>query len=211
MTANTIRTTTDKRGAQRTATIFRPVLITDDDFAGFCLVRNLSPTGLMGDVYTSFAIGADVSIQFAARLHFDGQVRWCDSGRIGVNFKEEICVADVLATMAAPTIDGKLNRAPRVDMAIDGQLIVKGLALPMTLRDISQKGAKVRASYLATGDEVEICLPNMARRKARVRWTQHDLAGLTFLTPVPFAQLAEWVISIKMPAQDIGIQDSAVA
>lgn len=211
MTSNGVHEVAEKRGEGRTATIFRPVLITDDDFAGFCLVRNLSPSGLMGDVYTSFSIGASVAIQFAPRLHFSGHVRWCDAGRIGVHFDNEICVAEVLAKMAAPTLDGMLNRAPRVDMTIDGQLILKGAALPMSLRDIAQKGAKVRASYLATGDEVEVCLPGMARRKAVVRWTQGDVAGLVFMTPVPFAQLAEWVISIKMPAHASVRGTSAVA
>lgn len=211
MTMKGFHEVAEKRGEGRTATIFRPVLITDDDFAGFCLVRNLSPSGLMGDVYTSFSVGAAVSIQFTPRLDFGGQVRWCDSGRIGVYFDAEICVSDVLAKMAAPTIDGMLNRAPRVDMTIDGQLIVKDSALPMTLRDVSQKGAKVRASYLATGDEVGVCLPGMPRRKAIVRWTQGDLAGLVFLTPISFAQLAEWVISIKMPAHSLLPGVSAVA
>ena len=35
----------ERRSEERTATVFRPILIETDQFAGFCVLRNLSPSG----------------------------------------------------------------------------------------------------------------------------------------------------------------------
>src|SRR5205085_9377972 len=74
----------ERRSAERTATLFRPVLIEADGFAGFCLVRNLSLLGLMGDVYTNFADGQRITIHFGHSEVATGVLKWCKDGRIGV-------------------------------------------------------------------------------------------------------------------------------
>lgn len=129
---------------------------------------------------------------------------------MGVSFDRELCVADVWSKMAAPTIHGKLNRAPMVDMTIDGQLIVKGAALPMKLRN-NPKMAQRFARHTSRLSMECRCASAEWRRKAIVRRTQCDVAGLVSMTPIPFAQLEEWVISIKMPAIKSTQGDSAVA
>ncbi len=67
-------TDADRRSETRVTTIYRPALIEVEGFAGFCLVRNLSTTGMMARVYTSLAHSNPVQIQFGDALTVPGQV-----------------------------------------------------------------------------------------------------------------------------------------
>jgi hypothetical protein len=60
------------------------------------------------------------------------------------------------------------------------------------VQDISQRGVKVQASLLQPGDEVELQLDGLERRKAMVSWIQTGIAGLTFLRALSFEELARW-------------------
>jgi hypothetical protein len=66
------------------------------------------------------------------------------------------------------------------------------------LQDISQKGAKIRASFVRSGDEVTLCLAGLEPRKALVRWTRLGAAGLNFVRPFGFDELGEWVIAQQL-------------
>lgn len=184
----------ERRAGNRAATVFRPVLIETDEFAGFCLVRNLSPNGLMGVVYTQFAEGLPVSIQFNQDLVVPSMVMWSQDGRVGVRFDEAIDVSTVLVDLAKKTIEGKLARSPRVQVQCDGVLSIDDRSLSITVLDISQRGIKVRASFVRPGDEVLVRLRGLELRKAVVRWTQDGTVGMNFVRPLGFEELAEWVI-----------------
>ena len=194
-TENEARGLAENRSETRTATMFRPVLIEAEQFAGFCLVRNLSPHGMMGHVYTDFAEETPVTLQFGPNLIVAGRIIWCRDGRTGVEFDEKIHVAEVLAEMGSEVFEGKINRAPRLEMRCAGELHIADRQLEFQLLDISQRGMKVRASFIQLGDEVEAQLDGLRRRKAVVRWMQNGIAGLNFISPIPFEELAYWVIS----------------
>jgi hypothetical protein len=183
----------ERRTDARTATVFRPVLIETDQFAGFCLVRNLSPHGMRGRVYTSFAQGLPITVQFSPEVVIEGSLIWCKDEHIGVEFDGTIDVEQVLSVLARPLAEGKINRAPRLELQCSGELIIGGRALAIELQDISQRGIKVAASFIESGDEVQVRLAGL-ERKAIVRWTQGGTAGLNFIRPLGFEELAHWVI-----------------
>lgn len=184
----------EQREEARTATVFRPVLIEMEDFAGFCLVRNISSTGLMGEVYTSFASDTPALLHFEPNTAISGTVKWSKDGRVGIEFDDPIDVAGILSAVAADTFDGKVNRAPRLAIQFVGEILVEGRAIPIEVHNISQKGLRVSARFLEPGEEVEVRLDGMRSRKATVRWAQLGMAGLNFITPIPFVELAQWVI-----------------
>lgn len=188
----------DQRIEGRTSTLFRPVLIETDAFAGFCLVRNISPSGLMGEVYTSLTPDTPALLSFEPNRTIHGCIKWCRDGRIGIEFDKAIDVAEILAAVGAGTFDGKINRAPRLAIQIAGEVIVDQRAIPIEIQNISQRGLRVRATYLQPGEEVEIRITGMRNRKAIVRWTQQDSAGLNFITPLPFVDLAKWIIETHL-------------
>ncbi|MFC0588941.1 PilZ domain-containing protein [Novosphingobium aquiterrae] len=184
----------ERRADGRAATVFRPVLIETEEFAGFCLVRNISPNGLMGVVYTQFAEGLPVTIQFNQDLIVKSKIIWSSDGRVGVQFDVPINVAAVLDSLAKRKIEGKINRAPRVQVHCNGAFLIGDRTLSISLLDISQRGLKVLASFVRPGDEVLVKLDGLESRKAAVRWVQEGTVGMNFLRPLGFEELAEWVI-----------------
>lgn len=197
----------DRRTADRTATVFRPVLIETEGFAGFCLLRNLSPNGMKGKVYTRFAEDMPVTVRFGQDIAVTGTIVWSLDGQVGVRFDGVLDVPFVLSSLAKREEGGKINRAPRLPIDCHAKLSVKDRTMPVEMIDISQKGTKVKASFVRPGDEVVIKMEGLDPRKAQVRWTQFDMAGLNFLTPLSFEKLAQWVIWMQSTAADNGNRD----
>lgn len=187
-------TADERRAGNRTTAVYRPVLIEMEEFAGFCLIRNLSPGGLMGVVYAQFAAGQPITVQFHPDHVVTGMIAWAKEQRIGVRFDEEIDVARVLRTLGSQSSDGRLNRAPRLQIHCEGELVAEQRTLPITLQDISQRGIKAAVPLVQPGDEFVVRLEGLEPHKAVVRWTQNGTAGLNFIRPLGFEELAEWVI-----------------
>jgi hypothetical protein len=196
----------ERRSEGRTATVFRPVLIAAEEFAGFCLVRNLSPKGMMGRVYVQFAGGLPVFMQFTDTIVVAGVVAWSRDGHIGVRFDKPVDIDRILGELGRKSVGRKINRAPRLDIRCRGELVVDGGIHPIDVLNISQRGLGVKAfCFLAPDQEVQVRLNGLDPRKAIVRWTQFDMAGVNFIGPLGFAELAEWVVGLQIgrsgPAQ----------
>jgi len=189
-----VRSQPEQRSEDRSMTVFRPVLIETEGFAGFCLVRNISSNGIMGHVYTAFEEGAKITLEFGSNLRVSGQVKWCRDGFIGVQFDESVFVSDVLNSMSSTISRGRVARPPRLEIHCEGELLAEGRAQRFELRDISQKGMKIAANFLRPDEEVLVMLNGLQRRKAVVRWVKGGEAGLNFIIALPFEELAEWVI-----------------
>ena len=188
----------ERRSGDRAATVFRPVLIETDQFAGFCLVRNLSSSGMSGRVYTSFAEGLEITVQFNPDMIVHGSLIWCRDGHVGIQFDRSLNVELVLSDLARKLIEGKINRAPRLQIRCKGELVIGDRTLVIEVQDISQRGIKAAASFIRPGDEVQVRLEGL-ERKAIVRWTQDGTAGLNFYRPLAFNELAHWVIERQAP------------
>jgi len=185
----------DHRGQNRTTTIFRPVLIETEEFAGFCLVRNLSPNGLMGKVYTQFADDLAVTVYFNDEIFVSGKIVWSDNETIGLHFYETIDVSELLGKLATKVVGDKVNRAPRLPIQCNAALEIGRRMEIVEVLDISQRGIKVRVPFLAPDEEVLVWLEGLPPRKALVRWTQFGTVGINFIRPLGFDELAEWVIN----------------
>lgn len=184
----------NRRSEDRAATMFRPILIEIGCFAGFCLVRNLSSKGLKGRIYAGFAPGQRARVFFDGVEAISGTVVWSADGEIGVQFDQPIDVGAVLAELARPLPRGRANRAPRLPIDCAGDLDIGGRTLSIDVQDISQRGLKVRTSFVRPGDEVIVRLPELDAHRASVRWATPGSAGLVFMRPIAFEDLAAWVI-----------------
>ncbi len=186
--------TDDRRRDGRTTAVYRPVLLEAEGFTGFCLLRNLSPSGMMGVAYADFATGEVVSVQFMPGHVVSGKVAWSKEGKIGVQFDEEIDLAAALKNMGSTHVESQLNRAPRLPIQCDGEALLGDVRIKLEVKDISQRGIKAVIPTVRPGDEVTVMLPGMEPRKAVVRWSQLNVAGLNFIRPVGFEELARWAI-----------------
>jgi hypothetical protein len=193
-----LRSTADEPGGERRsegriATVFRPILIETEQFAGFCLLRNLSPNGMRGQVYTSFSEGLPITVQFGPDQIVQGTIIWCQDEHVGVQFDEPVNVEQVVSYLGRKLVEGKINRAPRLQIECEAELVLGDRTLAIDVQDISQRGIKAIASFIVPGDEVWVRLEGL-ERKAVVRWTQGRTAGLNFVVPLSFEELAHWVI-----------------
>ena len=185
---------TERRSSGRVATVFRPVLIDTEQLTSFCLVRNLSPFGLMGRVYTTLPHGTAISVRFHPALTAEGSVAWSKDGQLGIRFDQPIDVDGVLSDLVRKLPDGKVSRAPRLPIQCKAELGIADRTLVIELRDISQRGIKACASFVRPGDVVQVKIPGLEPRKAVVRWTRPELAGLHFVRPLSLDELAHWAI-----------------
>ncbi len=196
----------ERRSEERGATVFRPVLIETEDFAGFCLVRNLSPRGLRGKVYTTFAPPQPITVQFTCAELVRGTLVWCKDGHVGVSFAQPIDVPRVLADLSQNEIDGRISRSLRLPIQCTGEFVIEGRTHRADVQDISQRGLKVLSSYVRPGEELTVVLEGLEKRKAIVRWSQAGMAGLNFLRPLSFCELAQWVVERQMsPDREVDI------
>ncbi|WEK47536.1 MAG: PilZ domain-containing protein [Candidatus Andeanibacterium colombiense] len=184
----------DRRRDNRTTAVYRPVLLETEGFTGFCLLRNLSPSGMMGIAYASFAEGQPVSVQFMPGHVVTGTIIWSRDERVGVRFDEEIDLAGSLKNMGSTYVESGLNRAPRLQIDCEGEAVVDDARWTIRIQDISQRGIKTTLPMVRPGKEVTILLPGMEPRKAIVRWAQNDIVGLNFVRPIAFEELARWAI-----------------
>ncbi len=187
----------DRRRDNRTTAVYRPVLLETEGFQGFCLLRNLSTSGLMGIAYAQFAEGEAVSVQFMPGHVVSGTIVWSREGRIGVEFDEEIDLVASLKNMGSTFIENGLNRGPRLQIDCEGEAILGNARWKIRVQDISQKGIKTVLPSVRPGDELVIALPGLEPRKAIVRWSQNNIAGLNFVRPIAFEELARWVIDLQ--------------
>jgi hypothetical protein len=190
----------ERRSEERGATVFRPVLIETDGFVGFCLVRNLSPSGMRAKVYTSFCPNEQMALRFSSDLAVAGRLVWSDADHIGVKFDRPIDVTHVLSALGRREVDGRVNRALRLPLNAPGELVIDDRSVAVELQDISHKGVKVASAILfRPGEELLVRLEDMTPRKAIVRWSQAGSMGLNFVRPISFDDLARWVVQQQMP------------
>lgn len=197
----------ERRKDSRTTAVYRPVLLEAEGFTGFCLLRNLSSSGMMGVAYADFAEGEQVSVQFIPGHVVTGKVVWSQDGRVGVQFDEEIDLVGSLRNMGSTYFESQLNRAPRLQLNSVGHAVIGSTQWTITVHDISQRGVKATLPSARPGDEATIYLPGMEPRKAVVRWSQGDTVGLNFVRPIAFEELARWAIE----QQNGGVSDDRLA
>lgn len=86
----------DRRGSSRTVTLFRPGSIETSKFRSFCLIRNISPSGLMAATHAPLLRGEPATVRFSETGQVEGKVVWQRDDRTGIEFSEEVDVSSLL-------------------------------------------------------------------------------------------------------------------
>lgn len=192
----------DRRSSERAIALFRPAIIQIDELQTFCLVRNISATGLMATVYSKLKPDDRISFHFSETTHVAGQVVWSEGDRIGVQFDVAITVSDFLTALASQSPNNSNYRSPRLQVSCKGEFIVHSDMRDIDVLDISQRGLKARISNLKEGQEGVVALPGLEPRSAVVRWAREDQVGLYFIEPIGFSELGQWVIAQSAASAD---------
>lgn len=185
----------DRRASARSIALFRPGLIESSQYRSFCLVRNLSSTGLMATIHAPLEIGAFIRIILSEQAPLSGTVVWRQGVKTGVKFAQEIAVEDLLSGIGHAGSACARYRPPRLQVTADAQFIVQGRAEGLEIKDISQRGLKAKIHQAALGMQGTLVVSGLKPRLAAVRWFCEPMAGFYFIDPLSFDELGQWVLS----------------
>lgn len=196
--------TMERRSDDRSKiSVYRSAMLRWDGYEALCLIRNISPGGLMGKLHTSLPPDEPVTVEIRSGNRIAGRVAWSADGMVGVQFDEKI---DVLEVLHAPVHGdpGLTQRMPRLCIACPVSLVAEGMRVSVTLVDVSQGGVKVEADFLREGDEVVVGVHGLEGRRGIVRWAHDGRAGIAFLAAIPFDTLAKWALDRQAELAEAG-------
>ena len=159
----------------------------------FCLVRNISPSGVQVKLYSSVVRPGKVIVRVADENPFAGDLVWIDNENAGISFDSNLDPASLLRVQqkASPV---RRRSIPRVKAASYAALRICGRTVPAVLQDISSMGARLTTSRpLEVGAAASIRIPDLPELRAYVRWTECSNSGLAFERPIPIAVIGAWI------------------
>ena len=183
---------------RHTITVYRSAILRWRDREGLCLIRDISPGGMMCCCPVTLTRGEHVEVEMRSGHCIAGSVAWSDGDRIGLSFDERIDVADTLNARGHGN-ETFVQRMPRLRSACPVTLVTTQGSQAVALIDISQGGAKVEAPLLRPDEIVTLGIGGLEPHRGTVRWTREGRAGIAFLSPVPFDALARWAAERASP------------
>ena len=180
----------ERRFHVRGTAVMSPVLMESEEFAGYCLISDLSPDGMKATIHATFSRRQTIRVHFTSHETIDGRLVWSGCDQVAVQFDQTIDVAKVLSSF------GRLNARRGPDRHV--RLPVRCLAEVSAgkhfgiheVGDISQHGVKVLATLGKSGQKVAVQLDELEERDATVCWSRPGSAGLAFSEPLSFEELA---------------------
>ncbi len=183
----------DRRRQTRHLTILRVGTLIVDGRRELCLIRNISAGGLMAHVYSTLAIGRQLSVELKTNQRISGTVAWVDGSNVGISFEELADVEELLAAHSGLE-SGWRPRLPRVEVDRLATLRLGASTYGVSTRDISQGGVKVETDRpFEVGEEVVLTLDKFRPVHGVVRWYHEGLCGIAFNQVIPFHELMGWL------------------
>jgi hypothetical protein len=183
----------ERRKEARYTLILRVAILEQAGKSSFCLVKNISNTGVQLKIYSQPDIDVKTVLRIADEHALEGCIAWIKGDTAGVSFEEELD-APTLLRVQQKLRSNRRRAIPRLSIEAFALLRTGGRTFQATVRDLSSLGARVRtASAIAASDRVFVQLRDLPSIAAYVRWTDGDEAGLVFETPIPMQIIAQWV------------------
>jgi len=181
----------------RTLTLLLVGRISGERSDGLCRIRNISPGGLMAEVFAAFEVGETVHVELRNGQSLAGTVRWTRDGGLGIEFIERVeDIGQLLSeqrSTGAPTKGPKL-RAPRLPTDCSADIQVDGRHHLAAVANVSQCGACIATTMsLEPNQLLTLTIAGLPVVQAGVRWVKDGEVGLCFTTPLAFATLAVWL------------------
>ena len=183
----------DRRKEARFTLILRVGVLEQAGKSSFCLVKNISATGLQLKVYTRPEAGAPASIRIADEPPVHGRLIWVRNDTAGISFHEELDPATLLR-VRQKLRPNRRRAMPRVAVRASATVRCGGLTQRASVSDISSVGARLETrSPLTPGDKAMITFEDLPTIRAFVRWSDSEESGLAFETPIPMQIIASWI------------------
>jgi hypothetical protein len=164
---------------------------------GLCRIRNISAGGLMAEVCARFMVEERVTIELRNDRMLEGVVRWIKPGKIGVQFDQPLTdIAQILSEqrLGQRRRGGPARRSPRLPTDCSADIQLDGHHFHGAVTDVSQHGARLVTSAPVRIDRLlRLTVAGLPPLRGTVRWLTEDGAGITFLDPIAFTLLGEWL------------------
>lgn len=172
------------RRSPRTHTVLKTVKVKVSDEEGLAKLQNISDDGLKLCLNLSIHLGDLVTVFLSDSDRVEGKVVWTHGDCCGLQLTDTINSAALLADLATRLRDGS-SRAVRISTDTAGVAYSDSGIHPVQVRDISQRGAKIRHDRrFAKGSRLTVRLITGLELRGVVRWAREDLAGIELLEPL---------------------------
>jgi hypothetical protein len=183
----------ERRKEARYTLILRAGVLEQHGRSFFCLVTNISVSGLELKFYSRPELDADVLLRVADEPPVKGRIAWIKEDRAGISFHEELDAPTLLRVRQKLT-PNRRRAIPRMSVEASASVRASGRTLRAVVCDISSLGARVRTDIaLTAGDRTVVELDDLPSIHAYVRWSAGQDSGLVFETPIPMQIIAHWI------------------
>jgi len=167
----------DRRSAQRVAVMIRPAKLIVDSREFLCVVRDVSEKGLKLRLFHELPRHSHLTVEFENGDRHAVRLIWHTGELAGCTFIEPVDLPRLIAAHEGPYP----RRQPRLQVAIEAVLCTAGLRTPVTLRDLSQRGAAVDCpGWLMIDELARIERKVLPTIHAKVRWRRPPRYGVVF-------------------------------
>lgn len=183
----------DRRAFPRSRSIYRPAIIESQSYSSFCMVKDLSPQGLMAETSASLAVGQAVKVGFSENEMIAGTVAWFTGTQTGIRFDQNIDISQILIGSTAE--DGSIRvaaRPPRLSVGSSALVSNSELDKICHISNVSTKGMKLDSSDFKIGEILKVSVKSLKPKKAIVRWLGEGEAGLEFLIALSYQEAEKW-------------------
>ena len=180
----------ERRTGERYLSLLRVGALLVDSRRELCLIRNISPGGMLIRPYSPIPVGKSVEIELKQGSIVRGTAQWAEGDLVGVSFDEHV---DVIGLLSSGMGDSK-PRMPRIELDCSVVIREDGAIHRMRAVNISQGGIRVRAeAELSLGARVTISIAGLPPIAGMVKWHDDDQYGLGFNHVLPIAELMRFL------------------
>lgn len=183
----------ERREGERHIAVLRVGRLQTDQGDQLCVVRNISPGGLMFECLHPPALGEAVMVEWRTDKQMHGVVRWAKDGAAGIQFAAQVDVERMLKEERSALLRVR-PRQPRFVRKGTVRLIGEGEPVIGHILDISIGGLSCRTDApLRKGEPIAAVLDGVAATNAEIRWIRGDATGIRFEKPLPWRAFQRWL------------------
>jgi hypothetical protein len=173
--------------------LLQPGALVSGSIRQLCLVRKIAAGGAILHADIPVEVGRRLELELETGEHLDGHIAWQRGSELALRFDEPIDVLPILARTLVMQ-PGERRRMPRVEVACPARLEVGPRNLLVTVRDISQGGAKIESPFPVAPEQVVVLTPEgLQPLTGKVVWADGRLAGLNFEPEIDWQALMPWL------------------
>ena len=173
--------------------VLQPGALVSGSIRQVCLIRKICSGGAVLHADIPVVEGRRLELELETGEHLDGRIVWQRGSELGLRFDEAI---DVLPILARNLVNqpGERRRMPRVEVACPARLETGSRNLLVTVRDISQGGARLEAPFPIDPDSPAVLTPEgLTPLAGRIIWVDGCTAGIAFEPELDWQSLMPWL------------------